>query len=45
MQSPQITAEDVARIDTDDAVDAMTKQLTGAFPQAFPQPHSEFQCD
>lgn len=30
---PEISPADVDKIDSDDAVDAMTKQLTTAFPQ------------
>lgn len=30
---PKISPADVEKIDSDDAVDAMTKQLTTAFPQ------------
>ncbi len=30
---PQVSSADMERIDSDDAVDAMTKQLTTTFPQ------------
>ena len=35
---PKVNSADVEKIDSDDAVDAMTKQLTTAFPQVSPSP-------